>query len=87
MKINKNQKWNFNQDRWSERFRWFLVDNGKIQYSFINKSEALFFQKSFMLQHMLLTDIENITHHTMLDPNEFRCWSEKIQKTVNMLVL
>ncbi len=87
MKITEDQKWNFKLDMWDERFCWFLVEEGEIQYSFKKKSEALLFKKSFMLQHMLLTDINNITHQTMLEPSEFRCWSEKIPKTVSIISL
>ena len=80
------QEWNFEEDKWNENYNWFLIENGQIKYSFKNKREALLFQQSFMLQHMLLTDIDNITHLTMLDPNEFRCWAEKIQLNVHLTI-
>lgn len=75
-------KWIIEEDKWNVKFKWFLVDEGEIQYSFMTKYDALFFQKYHMLNHMLLTQLERINHETMLDPTEIRSWSEKIQKTV-----
>jgi hypothetical protein len=75
-------KWIIEEDKWEKNYKWFLIDDGEIQYSFLNKREALLFQKYHMLQHMLLTNNDKITHDTMLEPKEFRSWSEKIQKTV-----
>lgn len=76
--------WKVTEDNWNEEFRWFLVDEGEIQYAFKNRIAALTYQKQGRLVYMLLTDLDNITHDTMLDPGEFRSWSNKIQTCVGL---
>lgn len=70
--------WQITEDNWKEEFRWFLIDEGKIQYAFKNRIAALTYQKEGYLNHMLLTDLDNITYDTMLDPHEFRSWSNSV---------
>lgn len=72
-----NEKWVVSQEEWDQRIKWFLVDEGKIQYAFRSEEEARDFKKEFHLSFMLLTDIEQITHDTMIDPGEYRSWVNK----------
>lgn len=70
------------EDSWNDTFEWFLVDEGEIQYSFTSKEVALAFQREHFLGFMLLTSLKTIAHDTMLDPTEFRSWTNKIQRCV-----
>lgn len=70
------------EDSWNDTFEWFLVDEGEIQYSFTSKEVALAFQREHFLGFMLLTSSKTIAHDTMLDPLEFRSWTNKIQRCV-----
>jgi|GEM_PF-4142652 len=74
--------WSILEDNWSDKFSWFLVDEGALQYSFLSKQDAQHFQKYHHLNYMLLSNLNNITHDTMLDPYEIQSWSSKIKKTV-----
>jgi hypothetical protein len=77
-----SSKWVLEEDMWNEKFSWFLVDEGEIQYSFKNEADALSFKKQFNLGFMFLTNLGSIVEETMLEPHEFRSWSRKIQITV-----
>ena len=76
--------WTFTEDSWNKTYKWFLIDEGEIQYSFCDKFTAQSFMKKYHLDFMLLTNIDNIIHDTMLDPCEYRSWSCKIQKCVDL---
>lgn len=78
--------WRITEDNWNDEFRWFLVDEGEIQYAFKDRVAALTYQRQGFLNYMLLTNMENITHDTMLDPHEYRSWSNKIQTCVEFVV-
>ena len=70
------------EDHWTEEFMYFLIDEGCIQYAFKDLELAEEFKRKGMLNYMLLTDLNNITHDTMLDPNELRSWLNKIQRCI-----
>ncbi|MCH2451207.1 MAG: hypothetical protein MK198_13825 [Gracilimonas sp.] len=74
--------YNITEDNWSEDFNWFLIDNGEILYAFKDKQSAEIYMKNMYIDYWLLTNLENITHETMLDPKEDRCWNEKIQTCI-----
>lgn len=74
--------YNITEDNWTEEFCWFLIDNGEILYSFRDQHTAEVFMRSMHIDYWFLTDLENITHETMLDPSEFRSWNEKTQSCV-----
>lgn len=75
--------WKTTEDKWTEEYRWFLVDEGKIQYAFKDRESALTYKDQGHLDYMLLSDLDNITHGIMLDPYEFRAWSNKIQTYID----
>lgn len=77
--------YNKTEDSWSKEFSWFLVDNGEIQYAFKDQESALKYLNKAKIDYWLLTNLENITHDTMLDPNEFRSWNNKIQTCIEIL--
>lgn len=73
------------EDQWNESFRWFLIDDGAIQYSFKDLETANDYKRKGRFDYMLLTDIDHITHDTMLDPHEIRSWEGKIQSCVEVI--
>lgn len=75
-------KWVVKSEEWDQRIKWFLVDEGKIQYAFRSEGEARAYKDEFQLSFMLLTDIEHITHDTMINPAEHRCWVNKEQNYI-----
>lgn len=78
----KNNKWSCTEDQWTPNFKWFLVDEGTIQYAFETHQEAITYIEECYLSHMLLTDINNIVNDTMLDVTDFNAWNCKIQRCV-----
>jgi hypothetical protein len=70
------------EDNWSEEFNWFLIDNGEILYAFKNERSAKIYMKSAFIDYWFLTNLENITNETMLNPHEHRSWNGKIQTCV-----
>ncbi len=70
------------EDEWTEDFKYFLIDEGCIQYSFKELDVAVEFKRNGKLDYMFLTDLDNITYDTMLDPMEFRSWANKTQSCV-----
>ena len=74
--------YNITEDNWSEDFDWFLIDNGEILYAFKSHESAENYMRSMYINHWFLTDLKNITHETMLDPKEHRCWNEKVQTCI-----
>lgn len=80
--MNTQSKYTITEDSWDDTFEWFLVDEGEIQYSFTTKDVASSFQREHFLGYMLLTCSKTIAHDTMLDPSEFRSWTNKIQRCV-----
>lgn len=75
--------WKITEDKWNDQYRWFLVDEGRIQYAFIDRKSAIRYKEQGHLDYMLLTDLDNITHDIMLDPREYRAWSNKIQTCID----
>lgn len=76
--------WIVFEDEWDESYKWFLVDEGKIQYAFKNKLTAQTYKKQGFLDYMLLTNLDNITSDTILDPYEMRSWASKIQTCIKL---
>ncbi len=76
--------WKITENNWTEEYRWFLVDEGEIQYAFKDRDSAIRYQKQVYLSYMLLTDLDHITSDTMLVPHEFRAWSNKIQTCMEL---
>jgi hypothetical protein len=76
--------WEIEEGCWTPVFKWFLVDEGLIQYSFKSNFEAELFKKQGYLSYMLTTDITNIANDTMLDPYEERSWAGE-QTTVSLI--
>jgi len=71
--------WETSKDDWNEDYNWFLVDDGQIQYAFKTRHEANLYKKQGYLGFMLLTNLDNITNDTMLEPKEYSAWNNKIQ--------
>ena len=76
--------WKITECNWSKDYRWFLVDEGKIQYSFKDRKSAVRYRENGHLDYMLLTNLDRIAHETMLDPHENYCWSSKIQRCISL---
>ncbi len=81
----KHGMWN-SKGSWSQKFKWFLVDDGALQYAFKTKAEAQMFQSQGFMNYMLLTDLEHLTNDTMLDANDPMCWAtESTCMTLNKI--
>ncbi len=68
--------WAIDEGVWLSAFKWFLVDDGLIQYSFKTKYEADLFKTQGYLSYMLTTDIKNLANDTMLDAYDDTNWAE-----------
>jgi len=81
-KFTMANEWMHVENDWNEKFKWFLIDEGKIHYAFKSKLEARMFKGEFYLNYMFLTDLENIIPKTMIDPHEYRSWINKEPKCI-----
>jgi len=69
----KNRRWKV-EDGWSEEFDWFLVDEGKIWYSFATRDAAREFQQEHFMADKLLLPGSQIRDVLMSGPDDFRTW-------------
>jgi hypothetical protein len=67
--------WDINEGTWTPAFKWFLVDEGLIQYSFTTKDEADLFKAQGYMHYMLTTNIDNLANDTMLDASDESNWA------------
>lgn len=74
------------EDGWTSEFDHFLIDDGKIWYSFRSRSAAEAFRRSHFMTGMLLIGASQVPDVLMTEPHDYRAWRCKspvhvIQKT------
>jgi hypothetical protein len=62
------------EDGWSSDYSWFLVDEGKIWYSFTSQAAAEAFQREHFMSDKLLLPASRVQDVLMTGPEDYRAW-------------
>ncbi len=80
----ERHQWTIIEDAWTPAYPWFLVDDGLLQEAFVSEEEAHQYARETLQGAVLITNVDSLTHDTMLEAQDIRCWNLKTQRCLRM---
>ncbi len=76
------------QEIWTADYTWFIVDEGRIDYAFKSKDDALAYQKLSPMVYLtsILVDLDDVSDILGTTPDDESCWLHKTPRCVSRAI-